>query len=553
MTRDQDRPADTSDIVVFFPPGAARSGDASCTISADDRPFCRLRLHQDAHLLSIEGLRSEPLATGARSAEQPIVVRISPKVQGSSVRIGLRPSTPFDCLNFPEIGASISSPELALDRIMPNPDGRPRLPRALTADAVRAGAVDHLSSHGGITGWFVDLDAPTDPPEVELRCGDVVLARTIADRPRPPSAPRIAEAPLGRFSFSWADVDRHSLERCANQTPEAPLIVTALGAAIDNVYRPVSARMALTLAGRTISLARRAEPSRLKLAGPKITAVIPNYNYAHFLPQRLGSLFRQVAPMDVILRDDASTDDSIGVAHAAAAAAGRPLQVITSPHNSGSVLHQWRRAALLAQGDYLMIAEADDEAEPELVSTLAEMLDSHPDMAFAFSDSAEIDAEGAVTRASFKEYYAALGDRALERGQVLPADAFLLRFLLPRNLVLNVSAVLWRTAALRAAFERIGSEINQFRAAGAWRVYIEACLAGGAIGYVPTPLNRFRRHAGSVIGRNGRAAHFAEVEAIHALLLDLCGGDPTVTERLAHHRATLRRRWNVPAAIDDQP
>ncbi|WBH15798.1 glycosyltransferase family 2 protein [Sphingomonas radiodurans] len=364
---------------------------------------------------------------------------------------------------------------------------------------------------------------------------------------------RRVEPRLGRFSLPWIEIDRDRLERCAATTPEAAITlnVPALGAQLDNIYRPISARTALELAGPVLTLNLPAGGPEISLDGPRVSAVIPNYNYAQYLPERIGSLLAQDTPLELVLLDDASTDTSIDVALATARAAGRELQIVTSPRNSGSVLAQWRRATMLARGRYLLIAEADDVAEPALVATLAAKLDAHPDMAFAFSDSAEIDAEGAIARPDYKAYYAALGDRALEREQVMPADKFLLRFLLPRNLVVNVSAVLWRTAALRAAFERLGAAIDDFRAAGDWRVYIEACRAGGSVGYVPAPLNRFRRHPGSVIGRYTREQHIAEVEAIHALLLSLCGGEPSVDERLAHHRAALRHLWSLPPIMDD--
>lgn len=547
--RDRARPP--SDIVIFFPPGAARLADAHCTVSGRHATPCRITLHHGAQSVEVAGLT---LATAARTAERPVVVRLSMRDGSAWLKVG-----PGESVATPDLGdifecpAIDAAPGISLDRIAPPVDEPLLLRRGLATVHDRAGAVDHVSRTGGITGWIVDLTRPADPHDIELRCGDMVLARTRADRPRPNTAPRVAEAPLGRFSLPWSEIDRDQLERCATTTPDAAvsLHVPALGTQLDNVYRPISAGTALALAGPMLALSVPAGGPQISLDAPRVSAIIPNYNYAHYLPERIGSLLAQDTPLELILLDDASTDTSIDVALATARAAAHELQIVTSPRNSGSVLPQWRGATMLARGRYLLIAEADDVAEPTLVSTLAAKLDAHPDMVFAFSDSAEIDADGAIARPDYKAYYAALGDRALEREQVMPADKFLLRFLLPRNLVVNVSAVLWRTAALRAAFERLGSAIDDFRAAGDWRVYVEACRAGGSVGYAPAPLNRFRRHPGSVIGRYTRAQHIAEVEAIHALLLSLCGGEPGVDERLAHHRAALRHLWSLAPIIDD--
>ena len=44
---------------------------------------------------------------------------------------------------------------------------------------------------------------------------------------------------------------------------------------------------------------------------PKVSIIVPNYNYSKYLPQRLQSIFEQTfADFEVILLDDCSTDDS---------------------------------------------------------------------------------------------------------------------------------------------------------------------------------------------------------------------------------------------------
>jgi glycosyltransferase involved in cell wall biosynthesis len=48
---------------------------------------------------------------------------------------------------------------------------------------------------------------------------------------------------------------------------------------------------------------------------PKVSILVPNYNYARFLDQRLGSIERQkYRDFEVILLDDASSDDTIPAA-----------------------------------------------------------------------------------------------------------------------------------------------------------------------------------------------------------------------------------------------
>ena len=49
-------------------------------------------------------------------------------------------------------------------------------------------------------------------------------------------------------------------------------------------------------------------------SSPKISIIVPNYNYAHFLDKRIESILKQTYnDYEIILLDDASTDDSVKV------------------------------------------------------------------------------------------------------------------------------------------------------------------------------------------------------------------------------------------------
>jgi hypothetical protein len=78
----------------------------------------------------------------------------------------------------------------------------------------------------------------------------------------------------------------------------------------------------------------------LRLAKPDllpVSAVVPNCNYAGYLEQRLASIFAQSHPAEIILLDDASTDDFHDVAIRTAAEWKREIIIHAEPANSGSV------------------------------------------------------------------------------------------------------------------------------------------------------------------------------------------------------------------------
>ena len=301
--------------------------------------------------------------------------------------------------------------------------------------------------------------------------------------------------------------------------------IQALTARIRPAQRDRMAQQARTLfdfdryVGRLLALALPA------LA--EVSVVVPSYNYARFLPARLASIFAQAHPVaELIVVDDASTDDSEDVARRVASEAGRRLRWVGSSRNSGSVFRQWHRAATLARSEWLWIAEADDLAEPTFLTTLCEIARSQPDIVMAFSDSRAIDVDGRPLWPDHQAYYAESGATLLSNDGVFDATDALAGCLGQRNLILNVSAVLFRREALLAALDRCASALEAFSMAGDWRVYAELLAGGGRVAFVAQPLNVHRRHPNSVTHRMPINRHLDEVTRMHRHMRGLLGAHP---------------------------
>ena len=296
----------------------------------------------------------------------------------------------------------------------------------------------------------------------------------------------------------------------------------------------------------------------LRLARPALAAVsvaVPACNYARFMERRLASVFAQTHPVaEVIVLDDASTDDSVAVARRTAADWGRDIRLVVNEHNSGSPFRQWRRAATLAESEWLWIAEADDEADPELLASLAAMLQDTPDLDLAFCDSRAIDADGAQLTPSYHDYYVASGAAELAAGGVFPARAFARRFLAERNLILNASAVLWRRAALLAALDRCGPDLDFYRLAGDWRLYLEVLAASsGRVGVLAAALNVHRRHAGGVTRSLAPDRHVEEIARVHAVARACLDLPPETVRRQAEYRRCLARELGAVPPAPERP
>src|SRR5262249_22549818 len=95
-------------------------------------------------------------------------------------------------------------------------------------------------------------------------------------------------------------------------------------------------------------LLRTLQPSLCRVA-----AIVPSYNYAEYLDERLASIFTQTYPIyEIVVIDDASTDRSVDIIQRAAANAGRDITIRVNRENSGNVFRQWRAGLDLTSADH---------------------------------------------------------------------------------------------------------------------------------------------------------------------------------------------------------
>ena len=123
---------------------------------------------------------------------------------------------------------------------------------------------------------------------------------------------------------------------------------------------------------------------------PDVSAVLPNYNHAEYLPAAVRALAcQQPPPAEIIVIDDASTDDSLEVLEAL----GREvvnLRVIRHETNAG-VIAALNRGLTEARGDLVYFGAADDVTAPGLIARLAGALARHPGAAFASGEARLVD------------------------------------------------------------------------------------------------------------------------------------------------------------------
>lgn len=223
---------------------------------------------------------------------------------------------------------------------------------------------------------------------------------------------------------------------------------------------------------------------------PKVSIVLPNYNYAQYLDERIQSLLNQTyRDFELIILDDASQDNSIEVIEKYR----NDPRVKTKyfSENSGLPYQRWNDGADMAQGEYLLIAGADDSCHPTLVEKLVEKLDNYPQVGLAYSQSWEMNSQGKRWR-SMKNWTDELDKERWAEDFVQPGINEL-KYLFFKTTIPNASAVLMR----RNIFLEAGKFDTQMRLAADWILWVKILMISD-IAFVAEPLNYFRTHASTV-------------------------------------------------------
>ena len=110
---------------------------------------------------------------------------------------------------------------------------------------------------------------------------------------------------------------------------------------------------------------------------PTLSVLFPNYNDARFLPEQLNSMLQQsYRPKEIIIIDDASTDNSVEVIEAFIAKEPR-IRLMRNERNMG-VEHNINRLIGEATGDYLYLSAADDMVLPGFFEQTMDLLSQYP-------------------------------------------------------------------------------------------------------------------------------------------------------------------------------
>lgn len=244
---------------------------------------------------------------------------------------------------------------------------------------------------------------------------------------------------------------------------------------------------------------------------PTVSAIVPNFNYARHLRQRLESIWAQTSPVDeLIILDDASSDDSASLIERLVADSPIPVQFVRNDVNSGSVSRQWARGVSLARGDVIWIAEADDFADPDFLAAVLPAFED-PEVVLSYSESRMVDEVGQVLAPDYRGYVGDIDPARWTADYKAPGPEEVALALSVKNTVPNVSAAAFRRMALTSVLEIHLDAMVKCCNAADWLSYIHLLKGGGAIAFTARVLNNHRRHRGSVTNSTMNRQHLKEI------------------------------------------
>ena len=241
---------------------------------------------------------------------------------------------------------------------------------------------------------------------------------------------------------------------------------------------------------------------------PLVSVIVPNFNHAPFLPRRLETIYNQTYKnFEVILLDDASTDDSREVLKNFQAAHSDNTRLMLNEKNSGGVFNQWRKGIDAARGDLIWIAESDDfSAENFLAELVPAFSDDAIQLAFCRTDFIQDDQKIFTS----EQYLADLPNFDWKKIFAMTAAEFVAQGFGVKNIIPNVSGVLFRKKKF------FPDACLTMKLCGDWLFYLSEIL-GGCVYYSPRATNFYRVHKKSTslkIQREPR--YFIEHERIAA-------------------------------------
>ncbi|HJR52860.1 MAG TPA: glycosyltransferase family A protein [Gemmatimonadota bacterium] len=259
-----------------------------------------------------------------------------------------------------------------------------------------------------------------------------------------------------------------------------------------------------------------------------VTTIVPVHNRPAMLAAAVESVLAQAyRPLEVLVVDDGSTDDTPAVAHALSARHPEAVRVLHIPNGGPGVAREAGRRS--ARGEFLQYLDSDDVVLPGKFERQVEALREDPECGVSYGRTRYVDGAGTGTDCAWRR----TGER--------------IEWMFPSFLAgrwWGTSTPLYR----RSVTDLVGPWTSLWNEED-WEYDCRVAALGRRLAYVPHFVSEQRGHSADRLSRDGSSdpAKLRDRAAAHALILghaESAGIEPRVEEmrRFARELFLLSRQ-----------
>ena len=275
----------------------------------------------------------------------------------------------------------------------------------------------------------------------------------------------------------------------------------------------------------------------------KISVVIPNYNYANFLEERIYSILNQNYKIyELIILDDCSKDDSLKKIKELETMLKDyiKIKVIENKKNSGTAFKQWQLGFNNASGDYVWIAEADDYCNKNLLKELIKPILKNRNIYISYADTAFVDAIGRILVKTIKYEIDAQKSRHWDKTYVNNGMEEIKKYSYLNCTIANVSSAIIKNEN----YDNLLEESCKLKQAGDWLFYLKL-MQKGDVAFSKKVLNYYRVHGNNVSSTMDHARHIDEIKYIYNYLDKNIVLSNKQKEMMQKRIEFLKERWKI--------
>lgn len=216
-----------------------------------------------------------------------------------------------------------------------------------------------------------------------------------------------------------------------------------------------------------------------------ISVIIPNYNHAKYLDQRIQSVLSQTyTNFEIIILDDCSPDNGASKAVIEKYRENSHVShIVFNENNSGSTFLQWHKGINMAKGDYIWIAESDDYCDTTLLEKLVDQIKSDKDCCIAYVHTQFVNANGEIIGRVEKARQGKVDNK------VVKGVDFVRKYMCIGNPICNASSAIFK----KSIAQKIDKGYMNYKGGGDRLFWIEIAEKGN-VHIVKEILNYCRRH-----------------------------------------------------------